>query len=185
MVLLVWSPAEHLWIGRNRGTSCLTAMPLDGQRRRITLAEDPGRTQPRAAYPGAAAQTRVVSLAAIRLGSSESARAFKGIATQSSLQRLRCGDQDRCRAAQRADTKKALGRRKRPRALGLERVQSLANSSDRRQPAIFGQKKPSVLHRGLEADRSLFLLINAQIAASYMARAGPVSSGGGEQGLPA
>jgi hypothetical protein len=34
-------------------------------------------------------------------------------------------------------TKKALGRRKRPRALGLERVRSLANSSDRRQPAIF------------------------------------------------
>jgi hypothetical protein len=33
----------------------------------------------RAAYPGAAAQTRVVSLAAIRLGSWESARVFKGI----------------------------------------------------------------------------------------------------------
>ena len=41
----------------------------------------------------------------------------------------------------------------------------------------FWTKKPSVLHRGLEADRSIFLLINAQIAASYMARAGPVSSG--------
>src|SRR4029077_8055553 len=56
----------------------------------------------------------------------------------------------------RQATKKALGRRKRPRALGLERVRSLANSSDPRQPAIFGQKKPSVLHRGLEADRSHF-----------------------------
>jgi hypothetical protein len=59
----------------------------------------------------------------------------------------------------RQATKKALGRRKRPRALGLERVRSLANSSDRRQPAIFGQKKPSVLYRGLEVDRSHFLLI--------------------------
>jgi hypothetical protein len=51
-------------------------------------------------------------------------------------------------------------RQKRPSAegsgQGLERVRSLANSSDRRHPAIFGQKKPSVLHRGLEADRSHF-----------------------------
>src|SRR5947199_8580154 len=56
-----------------------SATPRDGQRPCKTLAEDPGRTQPRAAYPGAAAQTRVVSMAAIRLGSWESARAFKGI----------------------------------------------------------------------------------------------------------
>src|SRR6516162_9675179 len=34
---------------------------------------------PRAAYPGAAAQTRLVSRAGIRLGPWESARAFKGI----------------------------------------------------------------------------------------------------------
>jgi hypothetical protein len=33
----------------------------------------------RAAYPGAAPQTGIVSLARIRLGSGESARAFKGI----------------------------------------------------------------------------------------------------------
>ena len=33
----------------------------------------------RAAYPGAAAQTRVVSRVGIQLGSWESARAFKGI----------------------------------------------------------------------------------------------------------
>jgi aryl-alcohol dehydrogenase-like predicted oxidoreductase len=37
-----------------------SATPHDGQRPCRTLAEDPGRTQPRAAYPDAAAQTRVV-----------------------------------------------------------------------------------------------------------------------------
>jgi hypothetical protein len=26
MMLLVWPPAEHLWIGRNRGNLCLTAI---------------------------------------------------------------------------------------------------------------------------------------------------------------
>ena len=35
--------------------------------------------QPRAVYPGAAAQTRVVSMAAIRLDSRKSVRPFKGI----------------------------------------------------------------------------------------------------------
>jgi hypothetical protein len=48
----------------------------------------------------------------------------------------------RVRGALMRETKKALGRRKRPRALGLERVRSLANSSDRRQAANFGQKSP-------------------------------------------
>src|SRR5947208_10362045 len=63
---------------RSRPIRAFSATPRDGQRPCRTLAEDPGRTQPRAAYPGAAAQTRVVSVAAIRLGSWESARAFKG-----------------------------------------------------------------------------------------------------------
>ena len=63
---------------RSRPIRAFSATPRDGQRPCRTLAEDPGRTQPRAAYPGAAAQTRVVSMAAIRLGSWESARAFKG-----------------------------------------------------------------------------------------------------------
>jgi hypothetical protein len=31
---------------KSRAKSCLTAMPLDGQYRRITLAEDPGSTRP-------------------------------------------------------------------------------------------------------------------------------------------
>src|SRR4029077_15431370 len=64
---------------RSRPIRAFSATPRDGQRPCRTLAEDPGRTQPRAAHPGAAAQTRVVSMAAIRLGSWESARAFKGI----------------------------------------------------------------------------------------------------------
>jgi hypothetical protein len=64
---------------RTRPTRAFSATPHDGQRRCRTLAEDPGRTEPRAAYPRAAAQTRVVSLAGIRLQSWESVRAFKGI----------------------------------------------------------------------------------------------------------
>src|SRR6476619_8140444 len=64
---------------RSRPIRAFSATPRDGQRPCRTLAEDPGRTQPRAAYPGAAAQTRVVCMAGIRLGSWESARAFKGI----------------------------------------------------------------------------------------------------------
>src|SRR6266436_6973567 len=60
---------------RSRPIRAFSATPHDGQRPCRTLAEDPGRTQP----PAAAAQTRVVSLAGIRLGSWESARSFKGI----------------------------------------------------------------------------------------------------------
>jgi hypothetical protein len=37
------------------------------------------RAEPRAAYPGTAAQRRAVSMSGIRLGVGESARAFKGI----------------------------------------------------------------------------------------------------------
>ena len=54
-------------------------MPNDGQCLCRALAEDPGRTQPELRIPGAAAQTRVVSVAEIRLGSWESARPFKRI----------------------------------------------------------------------------------------------------------
>src|SRR5438876_11462938 len=72
MVLLVWPPAEHLWIGRNRGQFA----PYDAARwplRRTTLAEDPGST------PSGAAQTRVVSAARIRLDPRKSVRSYKGI----------------------------------------------------------------------------------------------------------
>ena len=63
----------------SRPIRAFSATPHDGQRPCRTLAEDPGRTGPELRIPGAAAQTRVVSMAAIRLGSWESARAFKGI----------------------------------------------------------------------------------------------------------
>src|SRR5712672_407182 len=64
---------------RSRPIRAFSATPNDGQRPCRTLAEDPGRAGPELRIPGAAAQTRVVSMAAIRLGSWESARAFKGI----------------------------------------------------------------------------------------------------------
>ena len=64
---------------RSRPIRAFSATPHDGQRPCRMLAEDPGGTQPRAAYPGAAAQTRVVSLAGIRLDSRKSVRPFKGI----------------------------------------------------------------------------------------------------------
>jgi hypothetical protein len=54
MVLLVWPPAEHLWISRNRGPiGAFSAKPLDGQRRRRTLAEDPDSTRPELHFPAA------------------------------------------------------------------------------------------------------------------------------------
>src|SRR2546427_2966012 len=106
---------------RSRPIRAFSATPHDGQRPCRTLAEDPGRTQPRAAYPrrcssnatglhgrnsaprelgwcrprkhpwlrswptpelripNAAAQTRIVSKARIRLDSGKSVRSFKGI----------------------------------------------------------------------------------------------------------
>ena len=64
---------------KSRANSCLTAMPLDGQRRRRTLAGDPGSTRPERHFPSGAAQTRIVSAARIRLDSWKSLRTFKGI----------------------------------------------------------------------------------------------------------
>src|SRR2546429_8771816 len=78
MVLLVWPPAEHLWIGRNRGQFA----PYDAARwplRRTTLAEDPGSTRPERHFPSGAAQTRVVSAPRIRLDPRKSVRSYKGI----------------------------------------------------------------------------------------------------------
>jgi hypothetical protein len=43
MVLLVWPPAEHLWIGRNRGQFVPYS---DAARWLRTLAEDPGSARP-------------------------------------------------------------------------------------------------------------------------------------------
>src|SRR5215469_6736203 len=80
MVSLALPPADHLLIQRDRGQ-------FVPSRRRRTMAnvraerllKIPAEPSPELLIPGAAAQTRVVSLAGIRLGSWESAQAFKGI----------------------------------------------------------------------------------------------------------
>src|SRR5207344_2558102 len=64
---------------KSRPIRAFSATPHDGQRRCRTLLKIPAEPSPELLIPGAAAQTRMVSMAAIRLGSWESARAFKGI----------------------------------------------------------------------------------------------------------
>ena len=80
MVLLALPPADHLLIERDRGQF------VPSRRRRMManvgaepLLKIPAEPGPELRIPGAAAQTRVVSVAGIRLGSGEFARAFKGI----------------------------------------------------------------------------------------------------------
>ena len=80
MVLLALPLADHLWIERDRGQF------MPSRRRRMManvgaerLLKIPAEPSPELRIPGAAAQTRVVSMAGIRLGSWESAPAFKGI----------------------------------------------------------------------------------------------------------
>src|SRR6516225_7943863 len=80
MVLLALPPADRLLIERDRGQF------VPSRRRRILanvgaerLLKIPPEPSPELRIPGAAARTRVVSMAGIRLGSWESARAFKGI----------------------------------------------------------------------------------------------------------
>src|SRR5215831_8641869 len=80
MVLLALPPADHLLIERDRGQF------VPSRRRRMManvgaerLLKIPPEPSPELRIPGAAAQTRVVSMAGIRLGSWESARSFKGI----------------------------------------------------------------------------------------------------------
>src|SRR6516164_4626529 len=80
MVLLALPPADHLLIERERGQF------VPSRRRRMManvgaerLLKIPAEPSPELRIPGAAARTRVVSMAGIRLGSWESARAFKGI----------------------------------------------------------------------------------------------------------
>ena len=80
MVLLALPPADHLLIERDRDQF------VPSRRRRMManvraerLLKIPAEPTPELLIPGAAAQTRVVSMAGIRFGSWESARAFKGI----------------------------------------------------------------------------------------------------------
>ena len=77
---LALPPADHLLIERERGQF------VPSRRRRMManvgaerLLKIPAEPSPELRIPNAAAQTRVVSMARIRLGSWESARAFKGI----------------------------------------------------------------------------------------------------------
>ena len=70
-------------IRRRRGGDRVIKVSESGgtrsRRRPARLLKDSGRTQPELRIPGAAAQTRVVCVAGIRVGSGESPRAFKGI----------------------------------------------------------------------------------------------------------
>jgi hypothetical protein len=79
-VSLALPPADHLLIERERGQF------VPSRRRRMManvraerLLKIPAEPGPELRIPNAAAQTRVVSMARIRLGSWESARSFKGI----------------------------------------------------------------------------------------------------------
>ena len=79
-MLLALPPADHLLNERDRGQF------VPSRRRRMMakvrverLLKIPAEPSPELRISAAAAQTRVVSLAGIRLGSWESARAFKGI----------------------------------------------------------------------------------------------------------
>src|SRR5215467_1259505 len=80
MVLLALPPADHLPIERDRGQF------VPSRRRRMManvraerLLKIPAESSPELRIPGAAGQTRVVSLAGIRLDSRKSVRPFKGI----------------------------------------------------------------------------------------------------------
>src|SRR5215471_12531299 len=80
MVLLALPPADHLLIESDRGQFVPSRRRRhDGQRPCRTFLKIPAEPTPELLIPGAAAQTRVVSMAGIRFGSWESARAFKGI----------------------------------------------------------------------------------------------------------
>src|SRR5215831_17213642 len=75
MVLLFWPPPDHLWIGRkSRQFPPLSDRPTPAQ-------ASPLRSyiRPELRFPHAAAQTRIVSVARIRLDSRKSVRPFKGI----------------------------------------------------------------------------------------------------------
>jgi hypothetical protein len=64
---------------RSRPIRAFSATPHDGQRRGRTLLKIPAESSPELLFPNAAAQTRIVSKARIRLDSCKSVRSFKGI----------------------------------------------------------------------------------------------------------
>src|SRR5262249_9276357 len=80
MVLLALPPADHLLIERDRGQF------VPSRRRRMManvrverLLKIPAEPSPELLIPNAAAQTRIVFKARIRLDSGKSVRSFKGI----------------------------------------------------------------------------------------------------------
>src|SRR5262249_11132965 len=80
MVLLALPPADHLLIESDRGQFVPSRRPcMMANVRAERLLKIPAEPSPELRIPGAAAQTRVVSMAGIRLGSWESSPAFKGI----------------------------------------------------------------------------------------------------------
>src|SRR6478672_9140921 len=88
MVLLALPPADHLLNERDRGQF------VPSRRRRVManvraerLLKTPAEPSPELRIPGAAAQTRVVSMAGIRLGSWETVRARLVSPAQASLPR--------------------------------------------------------------------------------------------------
>jgi hypothetical protein len=74
-----FAPPDHLLIERDRGQFVPSRRRRMMANVRARLLKTPAEPSPELRISGAAAQTRVVSLAGIRLGSWESARAFKGI----------------------------------------------------------------------------------------------------------
>jgi hypothetical protein len=80
MVLLALPPADHLLNERDRGQFVASRRRrMMANARAERLLKIPAEPSPELRIPAAAAQARVVSMAGIRLGSWESARAFKGI----------------------------------------------------------------------------------------------------------
>src|SRR5262252_7323765 len=80
MVLLALPPADHLLIESDRGQFVPSRRPcMMANVRAERLLKIPAEPSPELRIPGAAAQTRVVSMVGIRLGSWESSPAFKGI----------------------------------------------------------------------------------------------------------
>src|SRR5215813_13218755 len=87
MVLLALPPADHLLIERGRGQFVPSRRRRMANVRAERLLKIPAEPSPELRIPGAAAQTRVVSLAGIRLGSWKSARARPVSSAQASLPR--------------------------------------------------------------------------------------------------
>src|SRR5262249_24814061 len=80
MVLMALPPADHLLIERERGQFVASRRRrMMANARAERLLKIPAEPSPELRIPGAAAQTRVVSMAGIRLDSRKSVRSFKGI----------------------------------------------------------------------------------------------------------